>query len=48
MISYLFDNIRVAQETGQYDVIIVIHDILVFYDIMYDIVDDNNIKHMMS
>jgi hypothetical protein len=32
MISYLFDNIIVAQETGQYDII---HDIIGFSMISY-------------
>jgi hypothetical protein len=32
MISYLFDNIRVAQETGKYDII---HDIIGFCMILY-------------
>jgi hypothetical protein len=32
MISYLFDNIIVAQETGNYDII---HDIIVFLMISY-------------
>jgi hypothetical protein len=42
MISYLFANIIVAQETGKYDII---HDIIgFFYDIIYDIVYDVSIK----
>jgi hypothetical protein len=39
LISYFFDNIRVAQERLSYDII---HDIIVF---LYDIISDISMKN---
>ena len=46
MISYLFYDIRVAQETVKYDII---PDIIgFFYDITYDIIYEISFKTMIS